>query len=66
MSSPLTPNTPDDPSPEAGEQQRVVVVTQDGMGVHPHESDEEQGRPRDLQVGAGGRVEPGDRVVGVV
>ena len=41
MSSPLTPSTPDGASPEAGEQQRVVVVTQDGMGVHPHEGDED-------------------------
>ena len=36
--SALTPNGPDetsaDPSASAGEQQRVVVVTQDGMGVH--------------------------------
>ncbi|WP_082580776.1 bacterial proteasome activator family protein [Phycicoccus sp. Root563] len=46
--SPLTPTTPDDPSTgsgdpttQGGDQQRVVVVTQDGMGVHPHEGDED-------------------------
>ncbi|GAA2738068.1 bacterial proteasome activator family protein [Pedococcus aerophilus] len=46
--SPLTPNTPDDTATGSGdqaspggEQQRVVVVTQDGMGVHPHDGDED-------------------------
>ena len=47
--SALTPNSPDDaatgsgdPAPQGGEQQqRVVVVTQDGMGVHPHDGDED-------------------------
>ncbi len=43
--SALTPNGPDetsaDPSASASEQQRVVVVTQDGMGVHPHDGDED-------------------------
>ena len=39
--SPLTPNTPDDVPSDGSDQQRVVVVTQDGMGVHPHDSDED-------------------------
>ena len=39
--SPFTPNTPDDAPSDAGDQQRVVVVTQDGMGVHPHDGDED-------------------------
>ena len=40
MSS-LTPNTPDDAPSDGSEQQRVVVVTQDGMGVHPHDGEED-------------------------
>ncbi|KRE54580.1 bacterial proteasome activator family protein [Phycicoccus sp. Soil748] len=40
MSS-LTPNSPDDAPSDGGDQPRVVVVTQDGMGVHPHDGEED-------------------------